>query len=104
MKDLKKITILGKIYQYKLDYKSGEYRDDIITKFYDGVKIVKYRKYYFFGPILKKPKKIFFLKVKYNIESTSFTKEELRTKLEKDFKQHIDLLNRVEEIKKGELI
>jgi hypothetical protein len=104
MKELKKIKILGKTYQYKLEFKSGEYRDDIITKFYDGVKIVKYRKYYFFGPVLKKARRNFFLKVKYNIESTSFTKKELREKLEKDFKDHIGLLNRIDEIKKGELI
>ena len=101
---MKEIVVLGKPYQYEIEIDYGDIGTYAETKFYDGFDIVTYKQFWLFGKEHKKAVPKFFLKVDYNIESEYFTKKELEKKLKKDFKRHIGLLNRQEEIEKGELI
>ena len=67
------------------------------TYFYLGEE--EYYKYWLFGPKNKRPKLIFICK--FSIENPYFSKEELKSELERLVNIHI---LRKEEIKKGELI
>ena len=96
-----KITIKERDFFYQelvqVDAGDNEYK---YTIFYQDTYVEKYKKYLFFGPIIEKtqPKTLF--SVPYHITDPNITKNELRTYLERK----VELLNRKEEIAKGELI
>ena len=102
MKD-KSITILGK----KFFYNNWDYVDEYGfqysgTEFFISTKL-KYEKKGFlglFGPIIEIEVPNVLFSVTFDIENPRWTKTELRAKLEKE----VELLNRKDEIKKGELI
>lgn len=94
----KKIIILGEEFFYAPTYdtEGGLYG----TEFFRELETHTVRKYLFFGPKIswQTPKTIF--EVDFFIEDIRYTKEEVRSKLERKVK----LLNRAEQIKKGEII
>lgn len=102
---MKKIIINGETYYYEIAWTEiGEYSYDVrYTKFYKSVKLLikKRKKYYLFGPIVEyfeKPEPLFVLWI--DIESPNYTKEEILNKIERELK----LVNRKEEIERGEII
>lgn len=96
------IIIQGRTLQYETLWVS--YGEDIcsspVTIFYDGVKKVTYKKWGFFGPILERdePREVF--RIYADTENAELSKSWWRTRIENG----IDLLDRKEEIEKGELI
>jgi len=97
---MKTITISGREFQYQIFWYDGEYGDYAQTIFYQGTEIENKRKFWLFGPIITVEVPIEVFKFDGSIESVNFTKDELRKKLEKKVK----LLDRQEEIDRGELI
>lgn len=97
---MKTINVNNREFQYELFYSSSEYGINEWTEFYEGYLNETYRKYLLFGPILirKIPIKVFQLDL--CIEDESYTKAEIRRMIEKK----IELLNRKQEIKRGEII
>ena len=81
---MKKITILGRTFQYERVSHEGPYGDTYIeTYFYDGTEVVTYKKYWLWGPTITKVKpKLIFL-VHYDIESNNITRSELKDRLER---------------------
>lgn len=97
---MKTININGKEFKYEIFYDASEYSEYYLTVFYDCINTVEYRKYLLFGPKLIKEVGNEVFRVHFNIEDPSLTKGELRDILERK----VELLQREEEIKKGELI
>jgi len=99
---MKKITILGEEFEYQIEEVDGWYGETAwITCFYKGTTTEAYRKYLFFGEKITKivPKRVF--SVGFDIEDcTEYTKEELRSILERKVK----LFHRIEELERGEII
>jgi hypothetical protein len=93
---MKKINIDG----VELDYEIMVSEFDEWTYFYQGTKKVNKRKYFLFGPLVEVIKPIFVFKVGFNIESEFITKDVVRSHINRG----VELLNRKEEIKRGEII
>lgn len=100
MSNFKNISINGREFQYERCYHESEYGESTWYNFYEGYTTTTYKKYLFFGETItiKNPKLVF--TVYQNIESERLTKLEVRRILEKE----IELLERKEEINRGELI
>jgi hypothetical protein len=98
--NMKTLTINNRTFQYELCYHSSEYGNSEWTEFYEGTITETRKKYWLFGKEITttQPKKVF--TIWQNIESKNHTKKQVRDWIEKQ----IDLLNREEEIKKGEII
>jgi hypothetical protein len=98
---MKKITILGKEFEYKIFSDCNEH-DGVYhwTEFYQGTEEETYRKYLLFGE--KKTRIIpkFMFKVYDSIEDNSYTKAQMKEKLERK----VELIFRQEEIERGEII
>lgn len=74
---MKTININGKEFQYKI-VESIDYDWHIIaTEFYDGVKEIKHKKYWLFGPIITKTVPNYVYRLPYNIEDPSYSKESI---------------------------
>ena len=97
---MKTININGKEFFYEVCYHVSEYGEYVWTEFYDGSYTKTYKKYFFFGPTRTKEvyNKVF--QLNFNIEDKNKTKSDIRKSLERQ----IELMNREEEIKRGELI
>jgi hypothetical protein len=106
---MKKIKILDVEYFYTIEHNVGEYGHWYETKFYSTeeteLKILSKIKHFFSikKDNLKKQPKYLFTYFE-NIESTKFSKESLKEKLECEFNKFLTTKNRYNEIKKGELI
>jgi hypothetical protein len=100
----KTITILGKEYLYELvSYDCGPYGGDTCynTYFYNPTPIIKTRKkYLLWGPEIEYSEYEQLFIIHCNIESSYFTKEEITKKILKE----VALLNRADEIQRGEII
>jgi hypothetical protein len=99
---MKEITIQGRTFQYETwwePYGEGIF-DDPVTIFYDGKQTVNYRKWRIFGPVLQReePKEVF--RIYADSEDEKLSKTWWTNKIS----DRIELLNRKEEIEKGELI
>ena len=97
---MKKITIDGRELEYKV-YGDFDYDGESIwTEFYDGTITTTRKKYWLFGEevTITEPKNIFTLN--FNIEDAKHTKGEVRRCVEKK----LELMNRKEELKRGEII
>jgi hypothetical protein len=106
---MKSVILLGKEYFYEISY--GEYAG-FYTKF--GTRVVKKysKKWLFCVPLIEKEileDRVFL--VYFNIENGELTKFELRETLEKELKKEFkslkriaEIQDRIEEIKRGELI
>lgn len=97
---LKTLEINGKELQYKMYCHTSEYGSNTWAKFYIGTETKTYRKYYLFGEkiISIQPKYVF--TIWKNIESEDYTKKQVRGWIERE----LELLDRKEEIKRGEII
>ncbi len=98
--NMKTLTINNRTFEYKLCWHSSEYGDSEWTEFYEGTITETHKKYWLFGKEITtiKPKKVF--TIWKNIESKRHTKKEVR-----DWVQYeVELLNRAEEIRRGEII
>lgn len=99
---MKELKYRGYTFLYKVcDYSTDGMYTSFETIFYSHQTYIKHiKKYYLFGPIIKKSyhKKLFTLY--YNIEDVHYTKEWNEKKLDRQ----IGLLNRKEEIKNGEIV
>ena len=95
--------INGEVWYYKV-YESLEYDYAETAFFKTKTKIVTKRKYWLFGEKLQLEVEKDFedadFKLYFNIENPKYTKSEIRAAINKK----IELLNRVDEIKRGEII
>ena len=100
----KVITIEGRVYVYEVvSYDCGYYGADTCyyTKFVNPVPKIKTRKkYLLWGPEIEYTEYETLFTINCNIESSDYTKEEITQKIMKE----INLLNRAEEIERGEII
>lgn len=97
---MKTITIQGKTFEYEIFCDVDQWGESFYTEFYSGTETFTRRKYFIFGKkeTLTRPKLVF--TIYDNIEDHRRTKEDTRNKIERE----VELLNRKEEIKRGELI
>ena len=107
---MKKITILGREFLYKVVRYWVEIDDDwgyyeYGTEFRKVEPTISYRKkWIFWGKKIEiKHHELEFL-VSYDIESIVYSREEMREKLEKEVQQIIDQENREKEIQQGKII
>lgn len=98
--NMKTLTINNRTLQYKLCFDSFEYGDSEWTEFYEGTITETHKKYWLFGEEITtvKPRKVFTIWA--NIESKHITKKEVRTWIERE----VELLDREDEIRRGEII
>lgn len=99
---MKKLEINGRTLYYKIkSFDCGEYGVSTCYETYFFLEPTKkVTKYWFHGPIIEIENPDYVFKFTYSIESVKKTKKEIREALEKQ----IELLDRGEEIKKGEII
>lgn len=100
---MKQIEIQGRTFLYEVKRYSGDHDSSgyEITNFYNPTPTIKSRKkYLFWGPDVNylEYQQLFYMYV--DIESSRFTKEEITKKVMKE----IAILNRAEEINRGEII
>ena len=100
MGELKKLFVNGQEFEYKVCSEVSEYDTYTWTEFYRGVEPVTYRKYWLFGERVTVYKPILVFKIYRDIENKGYTKAEVRKWIERE----VELLNRADEIKKGEII
>lgn len=87
---MKTININGKEFQYIVNHDLDYDRHLIYTTFYDGTKEVKYKKYFFFGPVMTKTVPNFVFKLPYDIEGATITSDVLQRALH----SQVEWLNR----------
>lgn len=98
---MKHIKIMGDDFKYVVNYECSEMDYWEWTEFYKETVSHCRRKYMgIFGPIVITEEPLILFRVGFNIEDPIRTKEELRSILNRK----VELLNRGEEIKRGELI
>jgi hypothetical protein len=99
---MKAITIGERTFEYQTAWISyGDVAgDEPVTIFYSGTKLVTKKKWWLFGPSIQTevPKEVF------RIYADSDDKELSKSWWRKRIEGEIDLLNRKEELEKGELI
>ncbi len=100
---MKKITIKGREYLYEINRYSGDH--DVSgweeTIFYNSTPIIKTKKkYLLWGPTIEYFEFDEIFKLSIDIESPEFTKKFVTSKV----MEKIDLLNRKEEIARGEIL
>ena len=90
--NMKTLTINNRTLQYTLCYHTSEYGHSEWTEFYEGTITETHKKYWLFGKEITttKPKKVF--TIWRNIESKDYTKKQ------------VELLDREDEIRRGEII
>lgn len=97
---MRSVTIKGKTFHYIIQYDCSEYNDYYWTEFYQETYTETYKKYWLFGPTLTREVPIILFKLGFNIEDKYFTKKYVRERIE----IQVELLEREEEIKRGEII
>lgn len=97
---MKSITINNKTFYYVVQYVCSEYDNYYLTEFYQETYTETYKKYWLFGPTLTREVPIILFELAINIEDKYFTKKDIRERIERQ----VELLEREEEIKRGEII
>jgi len=100
-KNLKRIVFENKVLYYEVMYDASEWGNYEWTEFYETnnkTKIVK--KWWLWGPLIEVPNNKQVFQIHYDIESCDYTKKQVQRSL----KREMALLNRCEEIKKGEIV
>ena len=97
---MKTITVKDYTLHYKVEYDVNEFGDCEWTDFFLGTETVTRRKFWLFGKKIEKQVPKFVFSVNFDIETPTRTKQEIREILER----RVELLNRAEEIEKGEII
>lgn len=97
---MKELIINSTCLQYQTFYDASEYGESARTEFYLGTATVTKKKWVFYGPTYEEvvPKKIFTIWA--DTQDAKLSKEWWRSQIEKN----LALLNRAEELAKGELI
>lgn len=97
----RKIEINGRPLRYYIKTTSyGELDDGYTTIFYDETKVSYRKKYWLFGPTVKIEKPIELFRIFANADSPSLPKSWWRERIT----EKLELLNRSQELKNGELI
>lgn len=96
---MKSITINGRSFQYEVFQSTSEWGESTWTEFYEGVKTVKYRKWGLFGTQLEKTVPVHV----FTIHEDANNPRKSKKWWWKRINEEIELLNRKEEIEKGEL-
>lgn len=87
---MRTININGHEYQYTVNHDLDYDRHLIYTIFYDGTKEIKYKKYFFFGPVMTKVVPNFVFKLPYDING-AFIKPDV---LSRALHSQVEWLNR----------
>jgi hypothetical protein len=97
---MKSIDVNGRKIEYEVLYDCSEYGETYETIFYEGTEVKTRKKFLLFGEKIEKlvPKEIFRLYL--DIEDEGMTRSEARRKIER----RLELLDRKEQIERGELI
>lgn len=95
-----KVNIKGRELKYIVQYDCSEYGDYYWTQFYEETYTKTYKKFWLFGPTLTKEVPIVLFTLHLNVEDEYYTKSDIRTKISRK----LELLDRKEQIKRGELI
>lgn len=95
-----KVNIKGRELKYIVQYDCSEYGDYYWTQFYVETYSKTYKKFWLFGPTLTKEVPIVLFTLHLNVEDEYYTKSDIRTKI----LRQLELLDRKEQIKRGELI
>lgn len=97
---MKEITIQGRTLQYQTLWDCSEYGEWCWTEFYEGTVIVKKRKRWWSKKTIEKiiPKKLF--SIPADTKDERLSKHSWRVRI----LHELDLLNRLEQLKNGELI
>jgi hypothetical protein len=96
---MKELTIQGRTLQYEIMNYNNDF-GSVFTEFYEGTITKSYRMFGFFGKVITevKPKHVF--TIYRNIESRNYDKKTIRKLIEAE----LELIDRVDEIKRGEII
>jgi len=101
---MKELNFDGRLFLYDImSHDCGEYGafTRYTTDFYDTEQIItESKKFYFFGPIVKKISYRKLFTIDFSIESESVTRKKARAEIQHE----VDLITRREEIKRGEFI
>ena len=97
---MKKVNIKGRELKYIVQYDCSEYGDYYWTEFYEETYTKTYKKYWLFGPTLTKEEPIVLFQLSLNVEDEYYTKSDIRSRI----LRQLELLDRKEQIKRGELI
>lgn len=97
---VKKLEVNGRTLYFEKKYHEGEISDYYTTLFYTELKTKLVKKYIFFGPLIEVPDYEVAFELDVDIDSIRITKQELRKMIEKE----MALLERADEIKRGEYI
>ena len=97
---MKTLTINNRTFKYKRFHSESEYGTHESTEFYQGTITKTHKKYWLFGKEITtiKPKLIF--RIYRDIENKSYTKKQVRAWIQHE----VDLLDRADEIRNGEII
>jgi hypothetical protein len=97
---MKDITIGGRTLQFKVCYEANECDDYEYTEFYEGTETVSYKKWGLFGETITEeiPKLVF--TIYRDITNPKLTKEYWKREITRE----IELLDRKDEIERGEYI
>ena len=99
--DLKPLNFRGRNLFYKLRLIDTDYGCSYVSDFYLTNNVTKRRKkFYLWGEIILIPNNKVEFTVRFNIESRNFSKKTVRKKLG----EKVDLLDRSDELKKGEIV
>lgn len=85
---------------YRVRYDVSEFEDYSWTEFFKEFKTVSRKKYFIFGKTITKEVPNVLFNVNIDIENTTYTKDEVRNKIERQY----ELSGRKEEIARGEII
>lgn len=97
---MKTLTINNRTFKYKSFYGESEFGTHESTEFYQGTITKTHKKYWLFGSEITKIKPKLAFRIWKDIENKGYTKKQI-----KDWIQHeVNLLDRAEEIRNGEII
>jgi hypothetical protein len=97
---MKTLTINNRTFQYEIFEDSTEWGTYHYTEFYDGTITVSRKKYWLFGEKITKTIANHVFTIWCDIEDKNYTKKQVRGWIERQ----VELLDREEEIKRGEII
>ena len=97
---MKKVNVKGRELKYIVQNQCSEYGDYYWTEFYEETYTKTYKKYWLFGPTLTKEEPIVLFQLSLNVEDEYYTKSDIRSRI----LRQLELLDRKEQIKRGELI
>jgi hypothetical protein len=97
---MKTLEINGVTLQYEKIYHNSEHGESIWYRFYLGTTTRTYRKYWLFGERITVIEPNYVFTIWRDIESKLHTKKQVRAWIEHE----LELLNRKEELERGEII